>query len=81
MAGFAYFLGIRMMHASVIRVGNGIPNYNGIQLIVFRLTRSFCTFYLSYELSNTQKSIILIIKNQVSKKSSASENLREEDFS
>lgn len=82
MAGFAYFLGIRMMKGSVIRVGNGIPElqWDTIQRIkpnaiicvpsfILRIIKYAEDHNIDYRKSSIKKAICI------------GENLREDDFS
>lgn len=82
MAGFAYFLGIRMMHASVIRVGNGIPELQWdtinrispdtiicVPSFILRIIKYAEDHNIDYKRSSIKKAVCI------------GENLREEDFS
>ncbi len=82
MAGFAYFLGIRMMHASVIRVGNGIPELqwdtiNRISPDTIICVPSFILRIIKY----AEEHNIDYKKSSIKKAVCIGENLREEDFS
>ena len=82
MAGLAYFLGIRMLNAGVIRVGNGIPElqWDTIQRIspntiicvpsfILRIIQYANEHNIDYRKSSIKKAICI------------GENLRESDFS
>ena len=82
MAGFAYFLGIRMMHASVIRVGNGIPELQWdtinrispdtiicVPSFILRIIKYAEDHNIDYKRSSIKKAVCI------------GENLREEDYS
>ncbi|MDD3280062.1 MAG: AMP-binding protein [Bacteroidales bacterium] len=82
MAGFAYFLGIRMMKAGVIRVGNGIPElqWDTIQRIspnTIICVPSFILRIIQYANEHT----IDYRKSSIKKAVCIGENLREDDFS
>lgn len=82
MAGFAYFLGIRMMHASVIRVGNGIPELqwdtiNRISPDTIICVPSFILRIIKY----AEEHNIDYKRSSIKKAVCIGENLREEDFS
>lgn len=82
MAGFAYFLGVRMLKGSVIRVGNGIPElqWDTIQRIspdtivcvpsfILKIIQYANEHNIDYRNSSIKKAICI------------GENLRESDFS
>lgn len=82
MAGLAYFLGIRRMGASIIRVGNGIPELqwdtiNRIKPDAIVVVPSFILKIIKYAEDNG-----INYKNSSIKKAVCiGENLREQDFS
>lgn len=82
MAGLAYFLGIRKMGASVIRVGNGIPELqwdtiNRIQPNTIICVPSFILKIIKYAEENG----IDYRRSSIRKAVCIGENLRETDFS
>jgi len=82
MAGLAYFLGIRMLNAGVIRVGNGIPElqWDTIQRIspnTIICVPSFILRIIQY--ANEHK--IDYRKSSIKRAICIGENLRESDFS
>lgn len=66
MAGLAYFLGIRKLGASIIRVGNGMPELQWDTINRLKPDTIMCVPSLSLGLSNTPKRTGLIIAIQVS---------------
>lgn len=82
MAGFAYVLGIRMMKAGVIRVGNGMPElqWDTIKRIspnTIICVPSFILRVIQYAKENN----IDYKKSSIKKAICIGENLREDDFS
>lgn len=82
MAGLAYFLGIRMMGGSIIRVGNGIPElqWDTIQRInpdTLIVVPSFILKIIKYAEDNN----INYKNSSVKKAVCIGENIREQDFS
>lgn len=82
MAGLAYFLGIRMMGASVIRVGNGMPELqwdtiNRIEPNTIICVPSFILKIISY----AEQHGIDYRNSSIRKAVCIGENLRENDFS
>ncbi len=82
MAGFAYFLGIRMMKAGVIRVGNGIPElqWDTIQRISPNTIICVPSFILRI-IQYAKEHNIDYRKSSITKAVCIGENLREDDFS
>ncbi len=81
MAGLAYFLGIRRMGASIIRVGNGIPELqwdtiNRIRPDAIVVVPSFIMKIIKYAEENG----IDYRKSSIKKAVCIGENLREQDF-
>jgi phenylacetate-CoA ligase len=82
MAGLAYFLGVRKLGASIIRVGNGIPElqWDTIQRIcpdTIIVVPSFILKIIKYAEDNQ----IDYKKSSVKKAVCIGENIREQDFS
>ena len=82
MAGLAYFLGVRKLGASIIRVGNGIPElqWDTIQRInpdTIIVVPSFILKIIKY----AEENHIDYKKSSVKKAICIGENLREQDFS
>lgn len=82
MAGLAYFLGIRMMGASIIRVGNGMPELqwdtiNRIKPNTIICVPSFILKIIKY----AEEHGIDYHKSSIKKAVCIGENLRENDFS
>lgn len=82
MAGFAYFLGIRMMKAGVIRVGNGMPElqWDTIQRISPNTIICVPSFILRI-IQYANEHAIDYRKSSIKKAVCIGENLREDDFS
>jgi phenylacetate-CoA ligase len=82
MAGLAYFLGIRKLGASIVRVGNGIPELqwdtiNRIGPDAIIVVPSFILKIIQYAEENN----IDYKKSSIKKAICIGENLREQDFS
>ncbi|MDY0014624.1 MAG: AMP-binding protein [Bacteroidales bacterium] len=82
MAGFAYFLGIRMMKVGVIRVGNGMPElqWDTIQRISPNTIICVPSFILRI-IQYANEHAIDYRKSSIKKAVCIGENLREDDFS
>lgn len=82
MAGLAYFLGIREMGASVIRVGNGIPELQWDTINRIKPTAIVCvpSFILKI-IQYAEKHGIDYQNSSIKKAVCIGENLREQDFS
>lgn len=82
MAGLAYFLGIREMGASVIRVGNGIPELQWDTIKRIKPTAIVCVpSFILRIIQYAEKNGIDYRNSSIKKAVCIGENLREQDFS
>lgn len=82
MAGLAYFLGIRMMGAGVIRVGNGIPELQWDTINRIRPNAIVCVPSFILKIIHYAEEHGIDYRNSSVKKAICiGENLREQDFS
>ncbi|MBP7101892.1 MAG: AMP-binding protein [Bacteroidales bacterium] len=82
MAGFAYFLGIRMMKAGVIRVGNGIPELQWDTIHRISPNTIICVpSFILRIIEYAKEHCIDYSKSSIKKAVCIGENLREDDFS
>ncbi len=82
MAGLAYFLGIRELGASVIRVGNGIPEFQWDTIKRISPDAIICVpSFIMRIIKYAEENGIDYKKSSVKKAICIGENLREQDFS
>ena len=82
MAGLAYFLGLRMLGAGVVRVGNGIPELQWDTIRRIRPTTLMCVpSFILHIIKYAEENGIDYRHSSVRKVVCIGENLREADFS
>lgn len=82
MAGLAYFLGIRMLGAGIIRVGNGIPELQWDTITRINPTAIICVpSFILRIIQYAEENGINYKKSSIKKAICIGESLREQDFS